>query len=62
MKTQNMAEVKKLGEEKEFLIIFKEVLLEEQMILGFKEVEGLHTLVFNRKCISLSRKKKIVKK
>ena len=62
MISPNMAEVKKLGEVKEYLIIFREALLEGQMILGFREVEGHPILVFNRKCINLNRKKKSFKK
>ena len=58
----NMAEEKKLVEGIGCLITFREVLLEGLMTSDFREAEGLHTLVFNRKCISLSPKKKIIKK
>lgn len=62
MNSPNMVEERKLEEEKEYLIIYREVLLEEQMILDFKEAEVLHTLVFNKKYINSNLKKKIFKK
>jgi hypothetical protein len=55
-------EVREWAEEIEFLIIYKEVLSEAPMTLGFLEEEELLTSVYNRRCTNLNLKKKINRK
>jgi hypothetical protein len=55
-------EVREWAEEIEFLIIYKEVLSEAPMTLGFLEEEELLTSVFNKRCTNLNLKKKINRK
>ena len=58
----NTVEVREWAEEIEFLIIYREVLLEAPMTLGFLEEEELLTSVSNRRCTNLNLKKKINRK
>ena len=58
----NAVEVREWAEEIEFLIIYREVLSEAPMTLGFLEEEELLTSVSNRRCTNLNLKKKINRK